>query len=659
MSVSSSGINYEHALSDVSLGNVQLRNRIFSSAHQTGLVHEHLPTDELLAYHRERAAGGIGAIFVEASAVHPSGLLTPHTIGAYLPEVVDPLTRIADAVHQEGSKLFVQLFHGGREQIATAPKAPALAPSAVPSTRFHVEPRALTGDEIQSLIDGYALSAGHMMQSGLDGVEISASHAYLPAQFFSKRSNLRTDSYGGELSARLRFLTEIIDAVRTKVGQKMAVGIRLAVDELSPDGLNHEECVEIANTLAEQAPIDFVSFVLGDSATFSGSSYIAPRPLELPNSIMSSVDGVRNGLPKRVKMLATTRILDLAQADSAVAQGLTDLVGMTRAHIADPHLVRKASAGFAPIPCIGCNTCIGHYHAGTPIACVTNISTGREEHRKQPSEAVEARSTETARSTAAIVGAGPAGVAAAIQAARHGQQVTLFERQPEIGGQLRVAGAAPDQTETWQRWKDWADRELKDKQISLRLNHEPTRGELQRFDRAVIASGATPYRQSAIWAAAAAKHVKLLDSWEVLENPDTVRGRVLIADWGGDPSGLDAAELLATRGHQVIYAYSAPSPGVQIHQYQRNGYLGRLDSLGASLLPHMELTADDDELKLRNVFSNRVTELPEKVGTIVAAHGRVPENNHPAYPPQSLVGDVAGPRSLEEATLEGTLVFDE
>ncbi|WGW13538.1 FAD-dependent oxidoreductase [Saxibacter everestensis] len=676
--------NYPDALSPIAIGNVSVRNRIFSSAHQTGLVHDHLPTEDLLAYHRERARGGIGAIFMEASATHPSGLLTPHTIGAYLPESIRPMSEIADAVHREGAKLFVQLFHGGREQIATAPKQPAVAPSAVPSARFHVEPRALTGTEIFELVTGYRQAASHVAQAGLDGAEVSASHAYLPAQFFAKRSNHRTDDYGGSLRNRLRFVMDVLNATREGLGPDKALGVRLAIDEISPDALDRNACIEIAGLLAEETPIDFVSFVLGDSATYVGSSFIAPPPLTAPDGIVGSLAGLRGVVPDRVRLLGTTRFLELAQADSAVSDGLLDLVGMTRAHIADPHLVRKASAGAAPIPCIGCNVCIGHYHAGTPIACATNISTGRELTRSQPPESVPSVSVESVavvgagpagvavsqgsvaavdspRGTIAVVGAGPAGVAAAVQAARRGASVTLFERESEIGGQLRVAGGAPDHRETWARWKGWADRELAEFNVDLRLETEVTAAELEGFDRVTVATGARPYQDEEVWRAAADQSMPMLDSWQLLATPDVAElpGPVLVADWGGDPSGLDATEVLAAAGQHVYYAYAGPAPTEFIHQYQRNGYLGRLDQENVTLLPHLELATEGGQLVLRNVFSGRSRALPGDIRSIVAAHGRVPETELAGqFPVGALVGDAAGPRSLEEATLEGTMAVE-
>jgi 2,4-dienoyl-CoA reductase-like NADH-dependent reductase (Old Yellow Enzyme family) len=225
---------YEALLSEVRLGPAVLRNRVVSTAHQTGLVHDHLPTADLVAYHEARARGGVGAVFLEATAVHPTGLLTAHTVGGYLPEIAGAYERLGEAIRGHGARLLVQLFHGGREQIAAPPLPPAIAPSAIPTPRFRAEPRALTRAEIDDLIAGYAASARLCRDGGVDGVEISMAHGYLAAQFFAQSTNTRDDDYNGDLHARLRFAREVITAVREAAGDRVAVGVRLAADEITP-----------------------------------------------------------------------------------------------------------------------------------------------------------------------------------------------------------------------------------------------------------------------------------------------------------------------------------------------------------------------------------------------------------------------------------------
>jgi 2,4-dienoyl-CoA reductase-like NADH-dependent reductase (Old Yellow Enzyme family)/thioredoxin reductase len=622
-------------LTPIDLGPARLRNRVVSTSHQTGLVHDHLPTADLVAYHAARARGGVGAIFLEATAVDPSGLLTSHTLGGFLPEIVPGYRRLAGAARQHDTRLLVQLFHGGREQISAAPRAPAVAPSAVPSPRFASEPRALTAAELRALVDGYATAARHCREGGIDGIEVSMSHGYLIAQFFSPRSNRRTDEYGG----RLRFAEEVLAAVREAAGPELAVGVRLAADELAPEGLDAAACAEIAGELCTTGLVDFASFVLGHSAYVAASSWIAPPPPTPEAAIAESLPAVRAAVD--VPVIATTRVVDLSAAERLIESGAADAVGMTRALIADPELVEKAAGGRRAdvLACIGCNqACIGHYHAGVPIGCLVNPRTGRE--RTLPRRAGAERSL-----LVVVVGAGPAGVAAAVEAAAHGDAVTLLDLAGDVGGQLRLAGRAPAHRELWRRWRANAVRQLEHPAIEVRLGEEAPAGELAAADVVVLATGARPFVPD--WAGAAA-----IDSWTAIANPAAVAGPVLVADWGGGWDSLDAAEVLSGQGLEVTLACAAPCPGGTLHQYQRNLYLARLDERGIAILHHTEVTGTG----LRHLFSGRVSRLPD-VATIIYAHGREPEDELWAelegQPGRVRAGDVLGPRSAEEATLEG------
>src|SRR3954454_647290 len=284
-------------LAPVALGPAQLRNRVVSTAHQTGLVHDHLPTDDLVAYHEARARGGVGAVFIEATATHETGLLTAHTIGGYLPGIVGAYERLGAAVRGHGARLFVQLLHSGREQIADAPLPPAIAPSAVPTSRFHAEPRALTQSEIDDLVAGYATAARLAREGGIDGIEVSMAHGYLAAQFFAAASNTRADGYNGALEARLRFAREVLAAVRAEAGEGVAVGVRLAADEITPDGFGPEACAAIAAARAPGSEVDFASAALGHSSTSRGPTYIAPPPPEPREAIAAPVAVMRGAIP--------------------------------------------------------------------------------------------------------------------------------------------------------------------------------------------------------------------------------------------------------------------------------------------------------------------------------------------------------------------------
>jgi NADPH-dependent 2,4-dienoyl-CoA reductase/sulfur reductase-like enzyme len=386
--------------------------------------------------------------------------------------------------------------------------------------------------------------------------------------------------------------------------------------------------------------VDFVSLALGHSASYRGSTWIAPPPPAAEDAIAEDLPGTLEGVP----VIATTRIVDLDHAERIVASGAAQAVGMTRALIADPELVAKAIAGRRAdtIACIGCNqACIGHYHQGAPIGCVVNPRTGRE--------ARVARAVERSPRRVLVIGGGPAGVAAAAEAARAGDAVTLVERGPDIGGQLRLAGGTPGHAEVWRRYRDLAWRALG--AVDVRLETEGSADDLGDVNTVILATGARPYRPPL----ATPQGVTVADAWTAIREPDTVAGPVLVADWGGGWDGLDAAEALAAAGLSVTLACGGVVLGETLHQYQRNGYLDRLDRAGVTVLHHLEWTGDG----LRHAFSAREQSLPADVATVVVAHGRQPEDGLWAAlerrPGVMRVGDVLGPRTLEEAILEGFL----
>jgi 2,4-dienoyl-CoA reductase-like NADH-dependent reductase (Old Yellow Enzyme family) len=546
----------------------------------------------------------------------------------------------------------VQLFHGGREQISSAPRAPAVAPSAVPSQRFKAEPRALSHNEIRELIDGYATAARYAAEGGIDGLEVSMSHGYLPAQFFSPAVNRRADEYGGKLEGRLRFAVEILEATRAAAGPTLAVGARLSADELTPGGLDLKACAEIALRLQDAGLVDFISLVLGNSAQPAASTWIAPPPPARASAIADPARRIRAALPSAT-LIATTRVLELEAADRLVADGTADLVGMTRALIADPELILKTRAGRSAdvIECIGCNqACIGHYHAGLPIGCSVNPRTGRE------------RSLRTGRRRdgrrVLVIGAGPAGLAAALEATGAGAAVTIVERRREIGGQLRLAGLAPAHAETWQRYRRSTLARLRAAGLTVQHGVQGDARMAADFDRVVLASGARPYDPALL-----PGDRPVLQAWEAIEHPADVPSPALVADWGGGWDGLDAAERLAGAGVEVTLACAGLIPGETLHQYQRNLYLSRLDALGVEILHHRELAVGPDgDGALRHLFSGRLGPLPA-TATLVLAQGRVPDDELwgelQRHGGAVRAGDVLGPRTIEEAVLEGALAFAE
>jgi 2,4-dienoyl-CoA reductase-like NADH-dependent reductase (Old Yellow Enzyme family)/thioredoxin reductase len=609
----------EHLLSPLKLGPVELANRIVSTAHQTTLVHDHMPTDGFVAYHEARAAGGTGLIVLEATAVHESGRLTAHTLAGYQDEIVAGYRRVADAAHRHGTRLFIQLFHGGRELIADPPQPAALAPSAIPSQRFHVEPRAVDAKELEEIVAGYGRSAALAAEGGLDGVELSAAHNYLFAQFFTPGVNLRDD----EWSVGPRLLLAVVDVVRS-AAPGLALGVRFSADS--------EAAAAVAPELA--GAVDYVSIALGDSSTYRGSTGIVPPPPVEESAIAAYAAPFRVGPP----LIATSRIVDPVAADALVGSGVADAVGMTRALIADPDMPRKAAEGRAEdvLRCIGCNTCIAHYHAGTPIACAQNPRTGRERTW------VPARAGRRRR--VAVVGGGPAGMAAAAEAHAAGHEVVLYESTIHLGGQVALAAAAPGHAALAATLLRNYERLLDGVEVRLgeRVEEPP------EADAVILATGARPY----------VPRLPLEDdfvsAWDILRGSRPGGQRIVVADWGGDAAGLDAAEVLKADGFDVALTVGSAAFGETLHQYQRNLYAARLYRAGIEIWHHLELAEwDGGRARFTNLFAPELEAVLE-ADALVLSLGRVPVRELMVQGAAE-AGDRLAPRSLEEAILEGSL----
>ena len=532
-----------------------------------------------------------------------------------------------------GPRLFAQLFHGGREQIATAPRPQALAPSAIPSQRFHTEPRELRPQEIEELVTGYGRAAELAAEGGLDGVEISAAHNYLVAQFFTPSLNRRTDGW----RAGPAFLLAVVEAVRA-AAPSLALGVRLSADSTAAQGVAHE--------LRDR--VDYLSLALGESSTYRGSTLIAPPPPTPENAIATLTESFRVGPP----IIATSRIVDPRQADDIIRTGKADAVGMTRALITDPDLPAKAREGRSGeiLRCIGCNACIAHYHAGTPIGCAQNPRTGRERSLPRPDAAERP-------ARLVVVGAGPAGLAAAAEASAAGHEVVLLERSSRIGGQIALAAVAPMHEETARSLVANYEGLLARGRVDLRLGLEATVETVASLEpqAVVVATGARQYDPDS-----RAGDGERIQAWAILDGDRPQARSVVVADWGGDPTGLACAEVLAEEGYDVVLAVAAVAVGESLHQYTRNLYLERLYRAGVRIEHHVELVgADRSAVVLRNLFAPEVETRVEGAVLVVAA-GRVPVDGlGPELVERGIrveeAGDCRSPRSLEEATLEGTL----
>ncbi|MFM8701489.1 MAG: oxidoreductase, partial [Hyphomicrobiales bacterium] len=357
----------------ISVGMISIGNRIISTGHDTVMAHDGHVTDRLIAYHEARAKGGAGLIIVQVSGVHETARYTSHMLMATDDSSIPGYRKLAKAVHAHGTKIFGQLFHPGREimetQDGTLPVA--YAPSAVPNSRFHVMPVPLSLSMIREIIEGYASAALRMQKAGFDGCEIVASHGYLPAQFLNPNINNRTDSYGGSLPNRLRFLDEVATAIRQKVGDKLVVGVRISGEERDVESIDVGEVLEVCRMLDKAGSVDYFHVIAGTSASLSGAIHIVP-PMYLETGYIAPFAATVKGIVSK-PVFVTGRINQPQIAEAILAKGQADMCGMTRAMISDPDMPRKALEGRSDDirACISCNqACIGHFHKGYPISCI-------------------------------------------------------------------------------------------------------------------------------------------------------------------------------------------------------------------------------------------------------------------------------------------------
>lgn len=627
---------FETLFSPLEVGPTTLPCRIVSTAHQTTLAKNHVATPELLAYQEARARGGVGLIIMEAAAVEPEGLNSETMMAGYLPETLDGYREMRRIADRHGTKVFVQLFHAGREAHGSGPRSVVVSSGSVPSLRYHSEPRALTTGEAERIIESYARCAAMAAEGGLDGIEITAAHNYLPDQFFDPATNGRDDRF----AEPARFLLETIAAVRG-AAPGLVVGVRLTADA--------KPTIAVAPQLAGN--VDYMHLTTGDSSTYVGGALIVAPPPWPRNMIAGLTAPYRDLGPV---LIATGRIVEPADADAFIAAGGADAVGMNRALITDPDMPRKAREGRVDsvMRCIGCNICNEHYHAGSPIACGQNPRTGRELHLARPMGAERPFRI-------AVVGGGPTGLAAAAEAGAAGHQVRLFEAAAELGGQLAIARSAPAKAELagslLSNYASLLDRP----NIQIELGSVVVAEQLTSggYDRILVATGAEPYSPST------AGGVETLSAWDVLtgERPS---GRVVIADWGGDSIALDAAEILAADGIRATLVSGALVAGEHLHQYLRTSYLGRLHRAGIELIPHLALSdAAEGRIHFYNVFAPDLTTEIE-ADALVVSLGRSSRTElvaelEVAGARFATAGDVRSPRGIEEATLEGTLVMRE
>lgn len=642
---------FPHLFAPLQIRGKRLKNRIMSSGHDTSMPTDNLVNEQLIAYHRARAEGGVGLIVLQVAGVHDSARYTSHVLMATDDACIDGYRRLAETCHAHGTVVLSQIFHPGREIMESADGllAVAYAPSAVPNERFRVMPRALDQDMIDEIIQGYADAARRLHQAGLDGVELVASHGYLPAQFINPRVNRRTDGYNGELEQRLRFIREILGAMRASTDAEFIIGLRISADERDPEGLTEDESLAAVQLL--QGQLDYVHIVAGTSASLGGAVHIVP-PMAVEAAYLAREAGTfKAGLS--IPLFVTGRINQPQEAEAIIAKGQADVCGMTRALICDPQMPNKSDSGRAEDvrACIACNqACIGHFHKGLPISCIQHPETGRELIYGQPKASVQ-------RKRILVVGGGPAGMKAAAVAAQRGHCVTLYEASAQLGGQIQLAQLLPRRSEFGGASTN-LQREMQLAGVEVVRNTRVDRALIEREnpDHVIIATGAQPYWPNF----ERGGDLQVVDAWQVLRDEVQLGRSVVVADWRCDWIGPGIAERLVRAGHQVQLAVNGTHCGESLPLYVRDQMAGELHKLAVPIIPYARLYGCDDSTVYLQHTASGEPMLLENVDSLVLCQGHQSVDDLgqqlKGLVPFQRIGDCLAPRTVEEAIHEGLKV---
>ncbi|WP_171232404.1 NADH:flavin oxidoreductase [Ruegeria sp. HKCCA4812] len=524
------------------LKHLTLKNRIMTTSHEPAYPEDGMPKERYRAYHEMRAKAGVAMTMTAGSAtVSRDSPPVFNNILAYKDEVVRWMGELTDACHAHGCAVMIQLTHLGRRTgWNKGDWLPSVSPSHYREPAHRAFPKKMEDFDIERIVTDYADAAERMQAAGLDGIELQA-YGHLLDQFWSPLTNTMDAPFGGDLDNRLRFGFMVLDAIRDRVRPEFIVGVRYTADEVEKGGITEEEGLEIARRLRDSGQVDFLNVIRGRIHTDPAMTDVIPVQgmKSAPHLDFAGRVRAETGMPT----FHASRIPDVATARHAVSSGLLDMVGMTRAHMADPMIVSKVQAGQEDDirPCVGATYCLDRIYQAGEALCIHNPATGRELTMPHVIPAADTRRR------AVIVGAGPGGLEAARVAAERGHDVTVLEAAPEPGGQVRLTAQSKRRAEMI-GIIDWRMAQCAARDVQFQFNTYAEASDVTALspDIVVIATGGLP-------------NTTILDSgnelavsaWDILSGDVQPGENVLIYDDAGDHPALMAAEVIAASGARV------------------------------------------------------------------------------------------------------------